>query len=59
MNAPIHRWGSLHKFQIFKQNLNILIISNFIEFFLILGFRGVGVGECCGYMGCRDDVRTF
>ena len=34
---PTHGWDSLHKFQIFKQNWNILISSSVIEFLLILG----------------------
>ena len=52
--APTCRWGSLHGFQIFKQNWNILISSNPIEFLLSQGFGG-GLG---GYMGvwgwCKD-----
>ena len=33
--TPTHRLGSLHRFQIFKQNWNILICSSFITFQLI------------------------
>ena len=39
-----HRWGSLHRFQIFKQNWNISILSSVIEFLLIWGVPWVGVG---------------
>ena len=40
-----HGWGSLHRFQIFKQNWNISISSSAIEFWLILGAPWeVGVG---------------
>ena len=35
--TPTHGWGSLHRFQIFKQNWNISISSSAIEFWLILG----------------------
>ena len=31
-HTPTHRWGSLHRFQIFKQNWNILIHSSVIMF---------------------------
>ena len=42
-------WGSLHRFQIFKQNLNTSISSSVIEFWLISGvppgfWMRVGVG---------------
>ena len=45
--TPIHGWGSLHRFQIFKQNWNISISSSAIEFWLIPGVPpwGVGGGE--------------
>ena len=36
-HAPIHEWGIFHRFQIFKQNWNILISSSVIDFWLILG----------------------
>ena len=36
-HTPTHGWGILHRFQIFKQNWNILISSSVIEFLLILG----------------------
>ena len=44
--TPTHGWGIIHKFQIFKQNQNILIRSSFIAFLLIWGGKpwGVGVG---------------
>ena len=35
--TPTHGWESLHRFQIFKQNWNILISSSAIEFWLIPG----------------------
>ena len=35
--TPTHGWGSLHRFQIFKQNWNISISSSAIEFWLIPG----------------------
>ena len=45
--TPTHGWGSLYRFQIFKQNWNISISSSAIEFWMIpgvptLGGRGVG-----------------
>ena len=45
-NTPTHGWGSLHRFQIFKQNWNISISSSAIEFWLIPGVppRGWGGG---------------
>ena len=36
-NTPTYGWRSLHRFQIFKQNWNILISSSAIEFWLIPG----------------------
>ena len=44
--TPTHGWGSLHRFQIFKQNWNISISSSAIEFWMILGVPpgGWGVG---------------
>ena len=45
--TPTHGWGSLHRFQIFKQNWNISISSSAIEFWLIPGVPhpgGWGVG---------------
>ena len=47
--TPIHRWRSLHRFQIFKQNWNIFISSSAIEFWMILGVppRGWGVVRGC------------
>ena len=38
--TPTHGWGSLHRFQIFKQNWNISISSTTIEFWLILRAPG-------------------
>ena len=35
--TPTHGWRSLHKFQFFKQNWNILISSSAIEFWMIPG----------------------
>ena len=35
--TPIHGWGILHRFQIFKRNRNILIRSSLIAFLLIWG----------------------
>ena len=48
--TPTHGWGNLHRFQIFKQNWNILISSSAIEFWLIPGVHspggwGLGGGE--------------
>ena len=44
--TPTHGWRSLHRFQIFEQNWNILISSSTIEFWLIPGVppRGGGLG---------------
>ena len=53
-HTPTHGWRILHRFQMFKQNWNILISSSIIEFLLISGvhpsggvadgWRGLGVG---------------
>ena len=47
--TPTYGWGSLHRFQIFKQNWNISISSSAIEFWMIpgvgVGWMGVGGGE--------------
>ena len=53
--TPTHGWGSLHRFQIFKQNWNISISLSAIEFWMIPGvpppggwgggWMGVGVSE--------------
>ena len=43
--TPTHGWGSLHRFQIFKQNWNISISSSAIEFWLIPGVPPWGGGE--------------
>ena len=54
--TPTHGWGSLHRFQIFKQNWNISISSSAIEFWLIPGVphpRGWGGG----WMGVRGGDR--
>ena len=42
--TPTLGWGSLHRFQIFKQNWNILISSSAIEFWLIPGSPSWGWG---------------
>ena len=42
--TPTHGWGSLHRFQIFKQNWNISISSSAIEFWLIPGVPPWGWG---------------
>ena len=34
--TPTHGWGSLHRFQIFKQNQIISIYSSLTEFLLIM-----------------------
>ena len=34
-HTPTHKWGSLHRSWIFKQNWNILIRSRFIQFLVI------------------------
>ena len=47
--TPTHDWGSLHGFQIFKQNSNILISSSTIEFWLIPRVPPGGWGS--GWMG--------
>ena len=44
-HTPTHGWGILHRFQIFKQNWNILISSSVIEFLLILGVHPRGGGR--------------
>ena len=49
-HTPTHGWGILHRFQIFKQNWNILISSSVIEFLLILGVYPPG-GVTDGCMG--------
>ena len=42
-HTPTHVWGSLHRFQIFKQNQIIFIGWSVIEFLLILGVpQGMG-----------------
>ena len=43
-HTPTRGWGSLHRFQIFKQNWNILISSSAIEFWLIPGVQTLGGG---------------
>ena len=48
--TPTHGWGSLHRFQIFKQNWNISISSSTIEFWFIPGVPHPG-GWCGGWMG--------
>ena len=50
-HTPTYRWGSLHRFQIFKQNRNTSISSSFVEFLLILGVPRDRVK-----WGCEDDV---
>ena len=53
-HTSTHGWGSLHRFQIFKRNWNILISSNAIEFWLIPGSPlGVGGMGGCGGGGER------
>ena len=47
--TPTHGWGSLHRFQIFKRNWNILISSSAIEFWLIPQVSPGGWGD--GWMG--------
>ena len=54
--TPTHGWGSLHSFQIFKQNWNILISSSAIEFWLIPGVPPGGVGG--GWMGVGGGERV-
>ena len=41
-HTPIHGWEILHRFQIFKENWNILISSSVIKFLLIPGAPGGG-----------------
>ena len=61
-NTPTHGWGSLHRFQIFKQNWNISITSSAIEFWLIPEVPPWGVGG--GWMwvgvvrGCHPHTCT-
>ena len=54
--TPTLGWGSLHRFQILKQNWNISISSSAIEFWLIpgvpRGVGGVGVWGCGVVRGC-------
>ena len=47
--TPTHGWGSLHRFQIFKQNWNISISSSAIEFWMIPGVPPWGVGGVGGW----------
>ena len=42
--TPTHGWGSLHRFQIFKQNWNISISSSAIEFWMVPGVPPGGGG---------------
>ena len=49
-HTPTDGWEILHRFQIFKQNWNILISSSVIEFLLILGVHPPG-GVTDGCMG--------
>ena len=60
--TPTPGWGSLYRFQIFKQNWNILISSSAIEFWLILGSPqgggGVGGWACGVVMGCPPHTCT-
>ena len=55
-HTATHGWGSLHRFQIFKQNWNILISSSAIEFLLILGVPPGGCGG--GWMWVGDGERV-
>ena len=50
-HTPTHGWGSIDRFQIFKQNWIILISSSVIEFLLIQGVPLGGWGGWIG-MGC-------
>ena len=50
-HTATHRWGSLHRFQIFKQNWNILIHSSVIMFQLIWG-GSTPWGLVDGWMEC-------
>ena len=60
--TPTHGWGSLHRFQIFKRNWNILISSSAIEFWLIPGVPpgdgGVGGCGCWVVRGCPPHTCT-
>ena len=49
--TPTHRWRSLHRFQIFKQNWNISISSSAIEFWMIPGVPPGGGGGGCMRVG--------
>ena len=49
--TPTHGWGSLHRFQIFKQNQNISISSSAIEFWMIPGVPPLGGGGVGGWGG--------
>ena len=56
-----HMWGSLHRFQIFKQNWNILISSSAIEFWMIPGVPPGGGGWVDGggvVIGCTPPTCT-
>ena len=62
--TPTHWWGSLQRFQIFKQNWNILISSSVIEFWPIPGSPGGGRwvdggGGQCGCVGCLMHTCMF
>ena len=50
-HTPTHGWGILHRFQIFKQNWNILISSSVVKFLLIPGSTPLGVVDGCMGMG--------
>ena len=50
----IHGWESLHRFQIFKRNRNILIHASLIAFLLIWGGGGMPPGGwLSGWVGVR------
>ena len=56
--TPTHGWGSLHSFQIFKQNWNILISSSAIEFLLFTDSGGPPRGWGGGWIGVGDGERV-
>ena len=56
--TPTHGWGSLNRFQIFKQNWNILISSSAIEFWMIPGVPPGGGGGGGVVRGCTPPTCT-
>ena len=56
--TPTHRWGSLHRFLIFKHNQIISIHSSLIEFLLIMRGPPMGVDVLLGVRVGGDNPHT-